>query len=178
MMGTNPAFTLGDLAMTQVSAASRANQEEAFRVLAALGKWLGPPVAYFLNKQTRKLAAGSVWFQGALARLDSDPSIREVFGNPEAEDLLLKKMEEAEQSLMSVRAISLKAARDLEEMDGRRDGAVRVAFRNAAAAAADAIDAMQAFKWAVMERSADTDIEAGRVQTFSNADDLLNELGR
>jgi hypothetical protein len=50
-------------------------------------------------------------------------------------------------------------------------------MRRAVAGLSDAFDAVEAARWAVMEREAGDDIAAGRVRpTFTSAEDLIAHL--
>lgn len=176
-MGTTPSLTLAELTMTQASAANRHGEQEA-RVLAFVSRWFGGVFAGLIDKQAQKLASKALIFRGAIAQLEADPTSFPEFSDAEKEQALLQKMLEAEQSLLNVRKIALDSAKRLEELDGRRRGTVRDAWRRTATASADCLENMQAFKWALTERNADADVAAGRVQTFDNVEDLLGSLGR
>ncbi len=169
-MSATHAYSISELALTQASAAGTQVDESVFRVLARAGRWFARPIVGYVEDRARRVATGAVWFQGALASLPEEPE--SVY----QEDALIPLLETAESQLISLRQTSLKIVADLESMDGRRDGELRSAFRKMAIACVDLFDAIQAFRWALLERNADADMAAGRVESFQTAEQLIASL--
>lgn len=169
-MSETHAYPISDLAMAQAGAAGSRVHPGEFRVLAHLGRWFGRPIANYINKQGRQLAEGAVWFRGALATLSDGTEYTQP------EEQFIARLEIAERDLVRAHQIALDVVREIESVSSQRNGQLRDAFRNVAASATDTLEALQAYKWAVMERNADADIAAGRVEAFDSVDDLLAHL--
>jgi len=96
--------------------------------------------------------------------------------SPEEEEKVLACLEEAMQSSLSTHEEALKVLREFEAIDGGVENQVRAAMRNISISVADTFEALQEFKWAILEKGADRDIESGSVHSFDSVEDLIASL--
>ena len=143
------------------------------RSLAWIGRWVGEPIAWYLNKLAARSAGSAVWFKGATAELCGEGGMQL---SPEEEEKVLACLEEAMQSSLSTHEEALKVLREFEAIDGGVENQVRAAMRNISISVADTFEALQEFKWAILEKGADRDIENGSVHSFDSVEDLIASL--
>lgn len=172
-MPTTHAFSLSDLAIREVRQSERHIPSHGLRSLAWMGRWAGKPIAWYLNKMAARAAGSAVWFKGAKAELCGESGMRL---SPEEEEKVLACLEEALSSSLSTHQEALRVLREFEAVDGGVENQVRAAMRNISISMADTFDALQEFKWAILEKGADRDIDSGNVQSFDSVEDLMASL--
>jgi hypothetical protein len=129
-------------------------------------------VCSYVDRLTEKVTDQAVWFQGVAASLNEGTPLVEASGV--SKDDLIAELERAQQTLMGLRRQLLRTEADLSSAGSTR---IAASMRRLLAAATQAFDAVEAARWAVMERQADEDIAAGRVgPTYTNADDFMASL--
>lgn len=166
-------LTMADLARRQAATVPR----QAFPLLP---EWLLAPDAPFAGlidryctEATHKLALMEVWFKEATATVDDVPARNFI----DKDETLVSAMEDLEETLLGLRAEMLDLASGLEKLKGPQIESIRDALRPYAQVNADLFEAVQAFKWAVMEHDYGADMVAGFVcDSFSIVEDLFARL--
>jgi hypothetical protein len=126
-----------------------------------------------VRKSARSMADQAVWFRGAADHVkQADPMADAVDPN----GTLSASLERYEKALMSTREALLGTMALHSAKNGKHSQRLAAVAATCAAAYADAFEAVQAFRWALMEQAADADIAAGRVHTFDSAEALLAQL--
>lgn len=126
-----------------------------------------------LRATARRVADQAVWFRGAAERVrHADPVAEPV----DPDGRLVAALERYEQTLLKSRESMLGMVRRHGGKPGKYSQRVGTEAAVCAAAYADAFEAVQAFRWELMEQAADADIAAGRFHTFNSADELLAQL--
>jgi hypothetical protein len=129
-------------------------------------------LARYCIKQAENLATVGVWFQGAVAVVAQD-----VDRAIDDDGTLVPAMESFEIALLQARRNVLDMIGSLEKVGKSSDGSTRDALRLFSTASADAFEAVQAFRWAVMEHDAEIDIALGHVsEDFTSVEDLIASL--
>src|SRR5680860_826011 len=126
-MSATHAFSLSDLAIREVRESERHLPLHGLRSLAWIGRWVGKPVAWYLNKMAARAAGSAVWFKGATAELCGEGGMRL---SPGEEEKVLACLEEALHTSLSTHQEALKALRDFEAVDGGVENQVKAAMRN------------------------------------------------
>lgn len=130
----------------------------------------------FVSRNTSDTLETLIWLRGMKATIEdsgSDDLGAEV-------GALLAEVESLQDRMQRLRA-SIVRLKD-SVADATKSPTMRAqrvaAFHRYLAALSDAYAALDAARWAILEREADADVAAGRIgQTFTNAADLLASLG-
>lgn len=126
-------------------------------------------------KYTNEALETLIWLRGLKATIDeSDDDLAARFGE------LLPQIESLQDTMQSLRGTIVKFKDSIA--GATRSPSLRAqrvaAIHKYLAVHADGYAALEAARWAVLEREADSDITAGRIgQTFTSAADMLASLG-
>ena len=129
-------------------------------------------LARYCLEQAENLATIAVWFQGAIAA-----TAQETETAIDSDGTLVPAMESFERALLKARRDVLDMISSIEKVGKSSDGSTRDALRLVSIASADAFEAVQAFRWAVMEHDAEIDIASGHTsKPFTSVEDLIASL--